>query len=261
MASGPYYLKVDTTALKVLIARTSGPFGSPQIVNALGQAVRKWGVLLQTRARYNVSGHPVSYQGGYFVVRVRTGALQNSIELQWPYTSAFMARVFVNGTVMNPGEIAEAGFARPRPVSEYAWAIEAGHDEIDLKKTMQGKTVPFFGQRQNKIRGPYAAGGLQPTDPDSTDYGSKWRSADLDAKLAAKGKGPMDFTKKGGHPAYKGSGAGTYFISYRKVGKTGWIIPKAAPRPFMRAALEGTADAGRLMVVREVKQALIEQMS
>jgi hypothetical protein len=35
--TGPYYLKVDTTALKVLLARTSGPFGSPSSP-ALGQA-------------------------------------------------------------------------------------------------------------------------------------------------------------------------------------------------------------------------------
>jgi hypothetical protein len=255
---GPYYLQVDTTALKVLLARTSGPFGSPKLAGVLGQSVRKWGVMLQTRARHNVSGHPVLYNGQAFVVRVRTGTLQNSIELQWPYTTAFQARVFVNGTHMNPGEILQAGMSRPRPVSDYAWAIEKGHDAIDLKKSMMGKIVPFFGQRQERIRGPYAAGGLKPVDAKDTDYGSAWRSASLDAKLQAKGKGPMSFTKRGGHPAYKGSGAGTYFISFRRVGKTGWIIPKAAPRPFMRAALEGTADAGRRMVVRDVKAALLD---
>jgi hypothetical protein len=54
---------------------------------ALGQAIRKWGVLVQTRAVYNVTGHPVSYEGGFFVVRVRTGALRGAIELQWPYQS------------------------------------------------------------------------------------------------------------------------------------------------------------------------------
>lgn len=254
----PYYLKIDTHALKVLLARTSGPFGGPDIQQALGQSVRKWGVLLQTRAVYNVTGHPVVYEGGYFVIRVRTGALRSAIEMQWPYESAFQARVFVNGTVMNPGEAMPGALARPRPVSEYAGAIEFGHDEIDLKKTMRGKTVPFFGTK-SKANGPYAATELKPTNVLDTDYGSKWRSASHDAKLATKGHGPMTFTKMGGHPAYTGSrrGASTYFIAFRKVGATGWVIPKAAPRPFLRAALESSAEKGRLMVVRDVKAALL----
>jgi hypothetical protein len=112
------------------------------------------------------------------------------------------ARVFVNGTAMNPGESPRPASATRGPVSEYAAAIEFGHDEIDLKKTMLGKIVPFFGQGA-KGRGPYAATGLKPVDEANTSYGSKWRSAQLDAKLQAKGKGPMAFTKKGGHPAYQ----------------------------------------------------------
>jgi hypothetical protein len=250
-----YRLTVKADVLKVLIARTTGPFGSPDVARAAGEGIRKWGALVQASAVYNVTGHPVIYDGRVFRVMVRTGTLRNSIELQWPYQTRFQARVFVNGTLMNPG-----GPGRPRPtsVAAYANAIEDGHDAIDLKKTMQGKIVPFFGSVQERARGPFAAEGLKPLDTSRTDYGSKWQSATLDRKLAAKNKAGMQFTKKGGNPAYQGAkrGASTYFISFRRVGKTGWIIPEAAPRPFMRAALERSKEPGRRMLVATVSAAL-----
>jgi hypothetical protein len=189
---------------------------------------------------------------------VRTGTLRGAIELQWPYEGPFMARVFVNGTHMNPGDGPGGGPSRPTPVSKYAAAIEFGHDAIDHKRTMKGKVVPFFASRGAKSRGPFAARGLTPVDEQSTDYGSHWTSEQHNAKLAAKNKGPMTFEKKGGNAAYAGAkkGASTYFISFRRVGDTGWVIPAAKPRPFMRAALEGTKDQGRRMLVGKVAAAL-----
>ena len=126
----------------------------------IGFLVRDYAQLVRTRAVYNVSGYPVTYTGGSFVVRVRTGTLKGSLEMQWPYGSTYRARVQVNGTLTSePGSV--GGFiSKPRPVSEYASAIEDGHEEIDLKKTMMGKTVPFIAARAQNARGPYAATGL-----------------------------------------------------------------------------------------------------
>ena len=250
-------LRVDAGALKALIARTRGPFGGPEVQTALANAIRQWGALVQARAVRNVTGYPVVYSGGVFRVMVRTGTLRGSIELQYPYEGPFTARVFVNGAHMNPGSTPGAP-GRPVPVSEYAGAIEFGHGEIDLKKTMRGKTVPFFAARSARARGPYAATGLDPVDVHNQDYGSAWTSQTLNRKLAAKNKGPMTFEKKGGNPAYTGAkrGASTYFIAFRKVGATGWVIPEAKPRPFMAAALEGTADQGRRMTVNAMAQVL-----
>lgn len=254
---GPYELRIDTGALRVLIERTRGPFGGPEVAGAMSNAIRKWGELVRARAVRNVTGYPVIYDGGVFRVMVRTGTLRGSIELQWPYEGPYTARIFVNGTHMNPGSVPGV-IGRGRPVSEYAAAIEFGHGEIDLKKTMLGKTVPFFGARGAKARGPYAATGLTPVEHGREDYGTRWQSETLNRKLQARGKGPMTFEKKGGNPAYTGAkrGASTYFISFRKVGREGWVIPAAKPRPFMRAALEGTADAGRRMFVNDLSQAL-----
>lgn len=254
-ADALYEVNVDTRQLQVLLERTAGPFQQTGPVGtAIAEALRKWALLVQQRAVRNVSGYPVVYEGGAFVVRVRTGTLKGAIEMQWPYRDGLHARVFVNGTVTNPGQT-DGGRGRPVPVSEYAFAIELGHDEIDLKKTMQGKIVPFFGARSAKARGPYAARGLLPTQNDRVDFGSTWRSPELDRRLIARGKNPMEFTKKGGTAAYEGSSS-AYFISFRRVGKTGWIIPAAKPRPFMRAAIEGTAEEGRRLAVRTIVPAL-----
>lgn len=257
MAAGSYYLKVNSSRLRVLVERTRGPFGGPEVRQAMSDGIRQWGVLVQARAVRNVTGYPVVYDGQVFRVMVRTGTLRGAIELQYPYNGPYQARVFVNGTVTNPGA-QPGGRARPTSVAEYAMAIELGHGPIDLKKTMLGKTVPFFGVKAAKSTGPYAARGLKPISDQHQDYGSKWRSETLDRKLAAKSKGPMVFEKMGGNAAYQGAkrGASTYFISFRKVGKEGWVIPEAKPRPFMRAALEGTRETGRLMVVRKVREAL-----
>jgi hypothetical protein len=198
-----------------------------------------------------VSGYPVVYEGGVFRVQVKTGALKGAIELEWPYGSrVHLPRLRQRRAHV---DLPSAGLhVEAPPVSDYAGAIEEGHDEIDLKKTMMGKTVPFFGSTAKTARGPYAADGLKPVQPGVKGFGAQFQSDKLNAKLAAQGKSPMLFEKRGGKASFDAArgGAGTYFIAFRKVGKTGWIIPRAAPRPFMRAALEGTKDKGRLLIVR-----------
>jgi hypothetical protein len=244
-----YQLKVDASRLQVLIDRTHWPIHNPHVVNILGQAVRKHGVMVQARAVRNVGGWPVTYNGRVFIVRPRTGTLKSSIELQWPYGSTFTARVYVNGAYTTPAPGAGGFIGKPQPVSEYASAIEDGHKPIDLKLTMLGKTIPFFAARSANARGPYAATGLSPVDPTEKGYGSRWESQKLNARLAAKGKGPMIFTKQGGKAGYQGSSS-SYYISFRRVGRKGWIVPEAKPRPFMRAAAEGTREQARLMYVK-----------
>lgn len=253
---GYYRAEVHTKALMVLIERTRGPFGGPPVRHALGEGIRTWGGLIQARAVRNVSGYPVVYDGQVFRVMVRTGALKGAIELQYPYQGPFTARVFVNGAAMNPGTDQPGMVRRPVPVSDYAMAVESGHGEIDLKKTMKGKTVPFFASRGAKSQGPFAARGLVPIDERSTGFGSRWTSETHNAKLAAAGKGPMVFEKKGGKAAFVHGGGGAYFISFRRVGDKGWVIPKAKPRPFMGAALQGTLEQGRLQMVKKVATAL-----
>lgn len=250
-----YHVTIQRGKLMALIERNMGPFkDTGPVSRAMGEVVRKWAVLIQARAVHNVSGYPVIYQGGAFRVQVRTGTLKGAIEVQWPYQNNLQARIFVNGTVTNPGQHGE----RPTPVSAYAFRIEFGGEEIDLKKTMQGKVVPFFASRGARATGPYAARGLSPLDAKDTAYGSLWRNHSLNAKLAAQGKGPMAFEKRGGKQAYKDTrgGGSTYYISFRRVGKTGWIIPKALPRPFLRAAIEGTAEQARLLGVKTMTEAL-----
>lgn len=254
-----YQVSIDTRQLRVLLERTSGPFqDTGPVAEAMQEALRKWAALVQWRAVRNVSGYPVVYEGGAFVVRVRTGTLKGSIEMQYPYEHALQARVFVNGAITNPGDQPGRGAARLTPVSKYAFRIEFGGPPIDLKKTMQGKVVPFFASRTEKARGPFSARGLTPVDAAQQGFGSRWRSEHLDRKLQAQGKSPMTFEKKGGNAAYEGAkrSASTYFISFRTVGKTGWVIPEAKPRPFMRAALMSTRDEGRRMAVRTIVDAL-----
>lgn len=196
------------------------------VAGELGKAVRRAGVILQTQAIKNVSGFPVFFEGGAFRVRVQTGALKGSISLQYPYGDQYRARVYVNGAHTSTGM---RGFTKPKPVSDYAGAIEWGHGPIDLKKTMMGKIVPFYGARGKNATGPYAATGLKrvPAGPAKNDYSS----TRLNRRLSQKGKRPMYFKK------VKPDTGGSYFISFRTVGKTGWVIPAAKPRPFMRAAL------------------------
>lgn len=255
MADEVYRVSIDISALRILLARTAGPFhDTGPVADAMGQVVRRWALMVQTRAVHNVSGYPVIYAGGAFRIQVRTGTLKGAIEVQYPYQNRLQARVFVNGTMTTP---AQQG-SRPTSVSAYAFRIEFGGPEIDLKKTIQGKTVPFFASRSSASSGPFAARGLKPISTGQTAYGSLWRSEAHDAKLAAQGKGPMAFEKRGGKSAYKdphGSGA-TYYISFRKVGKTGWVIPRALPRPFMRAAVEGTGEQARRMAVRELTKVM-----
>lgn len=246
-----YRMTLDMNQLLILVARARFPLSNPAAVRHMGQAVRQYGAMVQQRAVFNVSGYPVVYQGGVFRVQVKTGALKGAIELEWPYGSVFTCRVYVNGA--HTGTFSAPGFyEKPKPVSDYAGAIEEGHDEIDLKKTMMGKTVPFFGSTAKTARGPYAADGLKPVTAGVKGFGAQFQSDRLNAKLAALGKNPMRFEKRGGKAAFEAArgGAGTYFIAFRKVGKTGWVIPRAAPRPFMGAAVEGTKEKGRLLMVR-----------
>lgn len=204
------------------------------IAGELGKAVKAAGVALQTQAVRNVSGYPVIYEGGAFRVRVQTGALKGSISLQFPYRNEYAARVYVNGSHTASGT---KTFTKPKPVSDYAGAVEWGHGPIDLKKTMQGRVVPFFGARSDKATGPYAATGvklvktLKMGADGILEHETSYQSESLNKKLRAKGKPAMRFKK------IKPDTGGSYFIAFRTVGKTGWIIPAARPRPFMRAAL------------------------
>lgn len=254
-----YQLRVDRGRLLALIDVTGfKPTG--RAARTLGEGIRRAGLIVQTRAVRNVSGYPVVFEGGVFRVQVRTGALKGSIELDWPYEgTVFRARVYVNGTATRIESQPGSGYTRSTTVAEYAAAIEAGHKEIDLKKYMQGKRVPFFGSVAAKARGPYAARGLKPIMAGVKGYGSGWASESLNAKLAAKGKGAMVFTKMGGKAAFSGRGT-SYFISFRTVGKTGWIIPEAAPRPFMRAAAMGTRDQVRRVIVAAAVEMLRDSM-
>lgn len=237
----PYVIDYNAGKLQAFVSRLRMEGDTPA---RLGDLVRQVGLLAQARAVYNVSGYPVTYEGGTFRVRVQTGALKGSINLQYPYADLFSARVYVNGAMTATTGLGGGQFSKPRPVSEYAGAIEWGHKQIDLKRTMQGKIVPFFGARAQKARGPYAAVGLMKVEdgPHQGQYASIAHAE----RLAATGKRPMYFTRM---PV---KGAGAYFISFRRVGKTGWVIPKAAPRPFMRSAGEAIVDQGRRLITNGV---------
>jgi hypothetical protein len=220
----------------------------------LGEGVRDGAERIRTRAVRNVSGYPVTYTGGAFRVQVKSGALKGALETEWPYGDSLTARVFVNGahtSLSNTGGY----IGRPVPVSRYAAAIEHGHGEIDLKKTMLGKTVPFFGARAQNAQGAYAATGLRKTDfftfsGDGIKIGSGYQSESLNAKLAAKRKGPMVFDRK------RTASGSSYFIAFRKVGKTGWIIPEAKPRPFMAAAAKASTVDVQRIIGRKVRAVL-----
>jgi hypothetical protein len=114
-----------------------------------------------------------------------------------------------------------------------------------------GKTVPFFGSTAKTARGPYAADGLKPVARrQGVRRAVPVGQAERQARRQGQEPDALREARRQGLVRRARGGAGTYFIAFRKVGKTGWIIPRAAPRPFMRAALEGTKDKGRLMMVR-----------
>lgn len=249
--------KYERGSLQVLLERASMRRISGRGRQVLGEGVRDGAERIRQRAVRNVSGYPVSQDGRYFRVNTSTGALKGAIEAQWPYGDTFSARVFVNGSHTSVTQI--GGYTgRPTSVGRYAAAIERGHPQIDLKKTMMGKVVPFFGARAQNAKGPYAATGLRKTStftlaptPGGLGFGgsdevveihSGYQSAKLNAKLAAKGKKPMTFARK------RTASGGSYFLAFRKVGKKGWIIPEAQPRPFMAAAASGSrADVQRII--------------
>ena len=224
----------------------------------LGEGVRDGAEKIRQRAVRNVSGYPVTYTGGAFVVRVKTGALKGAMETEWPFTSQWTARVFVNGTHTSTSNT--GGYpGKPVPVSRYAGAIERGHKEIDLKKTMLGKTVPFFGARALNPSGPYSATGLRKTEylTEGSDgvlkRASSYRSESLEQKLRSQGKSPMNFDRK------RTASGGSYFIAFRKVGKKGWIIPEAKPRPFMDAAAQASTQDVRRIIGGKVRVVLAER--
>lgn len=237
-----YELTINGGQAAELLNRMRLSPSSPE-AGRIGRGVSAAAQIVQERAIRNVSGYPVYYEGGVFRVAVRTGTLKGAIERQWPYGTVFKARVFVNGT-HTAVEQAPGMRSKPRPVSQYAAAIEYGHAEIDLKKTMKGKTVPFYGARSKSANGPYAARGLEKVD-NGPGVG-KYASVEHSMRLAEKGKPTMYFARKR-------TESGAYFIAFRKVGNTGWIIPAAKPRPFMASALEGTKDKVR----KTVQQAAI----
>lgn len=207
----------------------------------LGEGVRDAAEKIRQRAVRNVSGYPVSYTGGSFVVKVVTGALKGAIETEWPYQDMLSARIFVNGAHTSTTNV--GGYpGKPVPVSRYAGAIERGHGEIDLKKTMMGKTVPFFGARSQSATGPYTERGL-------VAIGKK----SYISKVPGKKKTLLVYTRK------RTASGGSYFISFRKVGKKGWIIPAAKPRPFMAAAAQGATQDVRRIIGGKVRAVLAER--
>lgn len=250
----PYILKVEAGQLKVFIRTLDGMASNDRLV----QAIKTGAEMVRQQAVINVSGYPVTLDGNTFRVMVRTGTLKGSIETAWPYGgSVLTAKVFVNGTMTAPPQ---GGIGRPRPVSEYAGAVEWGHREIDLKKTMLGKIVPFFASRGFKTYGPFSVRGLKPNEEGKDDFGDYFHNPPLNAKLAAQGKNPLNFQKRGGKSAYEGGtkGGTSYYIAFRRVGKTGWIIPQAKPRPFMRAALAKQTKPISKIVRKAVTETLQE---
>jgi hypothetical protein len=247
--AGLYSVQVHDSSLRVMLNTAKLNLNPAQVLR-MGEAVRDLSANVQARAVRNVSGYPVQYEGGVFRVKSQTGALKGAIEQQWPYQSPLQARVFVNGAMSGAAIQIAGALVKPRPVSDYAGAIESGHGEIDLKKTMMGKTVPFFAARSQNATGPYAGRGLRPE-------GSGWVDDALNHKLSSKGaKGPMSFKR---HKIKGGTrGAGSYYVTFRKVGKTGWIIPAAKPRPFMRAAGTGQATQAdaRSLTAAKLKEVL-----
>lgn len=209
---------------------------------ALGEGVRDGAEKIRQRAVRNVSGYPVNQGGRSFVIRVRTGALKGALETEWPYGSEWAARVFVNGTHTSTTNI--GGYpSKPVPVSRYAGSIEHGHKEVDLKKTMEGKIVPFFGARSLNAQGPYAETGLAAIG--KSQYISRTPKPGT--------RSPLVYDRK------RTASGGSYFISFRKVGKKGWIIPEAQPRPFMQAAAEGATAEVRRAIGSKVRAMLAER--
>ena len=230
----PYILRVDDRGLQVFIQRLGGLATNERLV----RAIKTGAEMVRQQAVINVGGYPVSFDGNTFRVMVRTGALKGSIETQWPYGgNPLTAKVFVNGTYMRPADPTHN--TKVISVADYAGSIEWGHKAIDLKLTMMGKVVPFFASKGFNTYGPYSVRGVKPNEEGHEDYGDQFHNPNLNAKLAAQGKAPMNFTKRGGKSAYEGGkkGGTSYYIAFRRVGKTGWVIPEARPRPFMRAAL------------------------
>lgn len=245
-----YRVETQGNELRVLL-NTARLKLNPSQLNNLGFAVRDLAARVQARAVRNVSGYPVQYDGKVFRVVVRTGTLKGAIDMQWPYQTVLWARVFVNGAHTSQVQAIGGYIPKPVPVRRYAAAIEFGHPPIDLKQFMRGKTVPFFASRTANTTGPFAARGLTPVD----DTGEMWENKALNRKLTHPlwgRKGPMYFQRKAGK--IEGYGGGAYYIAFRKVGKTGWVIPAAKPRPFMRAA--GTSPASQRDARRLTSQRL-----
>jgi len=91
--------------------------------------------------------------------------------------------------------------------AEYASDVEKGHGPVDLKQTsLAGKIVPLpVTKMQYQM-----------------------------AKAAEKaGFGTVSGLKKISLVASTGKVMGSKFVIFRRVGKTGWIIPAQKPRPFM----------------------------
>lgn len=247
----PYLLKIESGRLTAYLDKKLTPSA---YMPKIGRMVKTGAEMVRQQAVTNVGGYPVVYNGRSFRVMVRTGALRGSMEVAYPFGDSYTARIFVNGTHMasgaGAGEVVPGHF-RPRPVSDYANAIEQGHGPIDLKRTMQGKVVPFFASRGEKSRGPFAARGLVPLDG-----GTGYVNLKLNKRLALRGKNPLVFQKRGGKAAYEGGkkGGTSYYIAFRRVGRTGWVIPRAEPRPFMGAALARQTPKIRAMFRKGVNE-------
>jgi hypothetical protein len=253
MQRGLYQVQVEGNQLRAFVDAAALKLSQDQI-RRLSYALRDTAARVQARAVRNVSGYPVRYDGQTFRVVVRTGALKGAIEMQWPYQSPLQARVFVNGAhTAQPFQMGDQ-LVKPRPVAVYAAAIEFGHGPIDLKQSMMGKTVPFFASRSSSSTGPYAARGVTETAD------GQWENKALNNRLQARGKAPMYFGQRKTTAAYEGAkgGAASYFIAFRKVGKTGWVIPEAKPRPFMRAAVRQSERDMRSLIFNGLKGILTD---
>lgn len=259
-----YRLELEGDKLNALLKVAHLPRDPGAVAGMFGPLVLQAGKTVQARVIYNLGGFPVQYDGKVFRVRVVTGALRGSIELQWPYQTALSARVFVNGAhTADQGRLDKlpGGLSKPRPVSEYARAVEEGHGEIDLKKTMMGKTVPFYAARSKATGGsPYATRPVIPVMEGHARLGDWFHNPDFDRKLAARGKQPMFFQKRGAKTAPEGKGGGAYYISFRKVGKTGWVIPAKEGRPYMKAAFSQVRTQVRRQMVAGATEIIRQEL-
>lgn len=129
-----------------------------------------------------------------------------------------------------------------KATAEYAGFVEGGHGAIDLKQTMQGKIVPL------------------PVDITSAKAMQRMQAQQAKGIAGVSASG-LKVTKI---TASTGRFMGSRAVVFRRVGKTGWIIPAQAPRPFGQAAAEAIeqpfADAVRKRMEEMLQSAAYDEM-